>query len=745
MKLLKSVLCAGAMLALPAIVMSQTAEAKTMALLVGVADYNDDNGITDLLGPRNDVSILWRALKARGTDPADIAVLTDGLPNNENFPVAKGLAHGAKILAELDRLAETANKGDTVLFYYSGHGTRQPDNPAEPEDEPEADGMDQVLLPSDVGKYDPIKMALKNAIIDDVLGRKIAAIRAKGAFVWAIVDACHSGTVTRGETITRTVVPASLGIPDKPIVAVEASRGGTREGTMKTKTVAGEGGLVGFYAVDSYDQAIERPFAGYDLPMVGEADKQRMGVFTYLLHRALTRNQAQTFRDLAQEIVAELNTDATGGKVPPPVFDGDLDAPVPGSDAARLPHSVNGILKDGKLSFPVGALQGFDTGATLTLYAPGTPETVIGHAEVTVATAVTATAENITWVEGTTAPGTPTLAAVVETPAINFRFVVSPPPASDFADDAEAGVVRTALADSFKDGAGAIGIEMGEPGNPDADVLLRVKDNRLWVLRPDRPWVTEPGAYNETPSIDLHLYPESLAASLKTAVWSLARAAKLIRVTSALDSAGSSDDEIGITAVMAPAAARDPKAACKIDAAPDTAQASPVSPMLPAAAGNCDYVQIDVTNDSDIDYYIAGFYVDSLGGVAAIPYSTAKSGCVRPLPAGTGKKLSFKFWIDTWDEKAGKPSTTGAENFVILAVPKDGSGAAPRLCALTQPTLTAMQQTREVSAGVTRGSKKKLDALMNGVQGTATRGASAAAEDDGPAMSARLFVFDVKP
>lgn len=744
MNCLKPLLLATAM-TLPALFAPHGAEARTLALLVGVADYDEASGIHDLLGPRNDVAILWRALKSRKVDPADITVLADGLPTGENFPVAKGLAHSSDILNELDRLAQSAAKGDTVLFYYSGHGTTQPDNPAEPEDEPEADGMDQVILPSDVGKYDPIKMTLKNAIIDDVLGRKIAAIRAKGAFVWAVIDACHSGTVTRGDTITRSVNPADLGIPASAIVPAQASRGGTREGTMHAVAKPGEGGLAGFYAVESYDEAIERPFPGYNLPMVGDDQTQRMGVFTYLLHRALTRNSAQTFRDLAQEIVAELNTDGTGGKVPPPVFDGDLDAPVPGSDQALLPNSVNGIYKDDKLAFPVGALQGFDVGASLALYAPGMPETAIGHAEVTAATAVTATAENIVWNEGVAAPDSPTLSAVVETPAINFRFLVSPPPATDFANPGESDVVRTALLDSFKDGAGTIGIELGEPGNPDADVLLRVKDERLWIVRPDRPWVTEAGSYNETPSIDLKLYPESLAGNLKNAVWSLARAAKLIRVTSVLASAGSDDDEIGVSAVMAKSPAGDAKTACKTDAVPDTAQASPVSPMFPAAAGNCDYVQIDVTNDSDIDYYVSGLYVDALGGVAAIPYSSAKSGCVRPLPAGTGKKLSFKFWIDTWDEKASKPSTTGAENFVILAVPKDASGAPPRLCSLTQPTLAEMQQTRDVSAGITRGARKTLDTLVGGVEGSATRGASAAPDDGGPAMSGRLFVFDVKP
>jgi hypothetical protein len=56
-----------------------------------------------------------------------------------------------------------------------------------------------------------------------------------------------------------------------------------------------------------------------------------------------------------------------------------------------------------------------------------------------------------------------------------------------------------------------------------------------------------------------------------------------------------------------------------------------------------------------------------------------------------------------------------------------------------------MQQTRDVAEGVKRGSKAKLSRLMDGMQGSATRGASAAPEDGGPAMAGKLFVFDVKP
>lgn len=735
MKHLKAMLLAGALLILPT---ASAQASRTMALLVGVADYTDASGIKDLHGPRNDVSILWRALQQRGVAAADITVLTDGLPAGERFPVAAGLPVSARILEELDRLASEVASGDTVLFYYSGHGTRQPDNPAEPEDEPETDGMDQVILPGDVGAYDPIKRTLRNAIVDDVIGRKIAAIRARGAFVWAVIDACHSGTVTRGDQVTRSVDPASLGIPATPAAAT--TRGGTRKGTLRAVPKPGEGGMVGFYAVESYDEAIERAFPGYDLPMVGEAETQRMGVFTFLLHRALTRNTAATYRELAQEIVSELNSDATGGKVPPPVFDGDLDAPVPGSTGSRLANAATGIVSGETISFPVGSLQGFDTGATLALYAPGQFDTPVGQAEVIEATAVTSSAGNINWSAGTTAIASGTLVATVSGPAINFRFVVSPPPLADHASDAEANMVSKALDTAFGEGAAAIGIELGEPGDPDADLLLRVKNERLWIVRPDRPWITEPGIAGETPSLSLFDPPEQL----KSAVWNLARAAKLLRVAAGLAAGASADDGIVMTSSLHRLPGQDPRAECKGSEPPPGAQASSIDPLLPAAAGNCDFITIDVRNDSDLDYDVAGFYVDALGGVHAVPGSSTRRGCVRSLPAGSGKPLTFRFWIDTWDEVANRPSAIGAENFVVLAIPKGDARQPPKLCALTQPTLTAMQQTRSVEGTLERKGGK-LSALLGAVGGETTRSFSAAAEDDGPAMSGRLFVFDVRP
>ncbi len=736
MKFLKPLLLSGAI----SLAAATSAAAKTHALLIGVADYDTD-AIHDLLGPRNDVSILWRALKRRDVKPEDIAVLTNGLPENTDFPKPVGLPHRAEILAALDKLVADAQKGDTILFYYSGHGSVQPVNPDIPQDEPEADGQDQVILPGDVGPYDLISRSIKNAIVDNELAEKFNAMRAKGAFVWAVVDACHSGTVTRGQDVTRSVDPGALNVPPAPVQL--ETHGGERESAVPLSP--GAGGIVGFYAVESYAEAIERPFTGYNLPMVGEPEKQRMGVFTYHLHRALMRDTASTFRDLAQEIVAELNSDVSGGKVPPPVFDGDLDAAVPGSDAARVPNSVSAILADESLAIPAGALHGFDIGATIALYAPGAPDKPVARATIEDASAVTSKAVEIEWLDEAAKTENGTFQTLVETPGINFRFVVSPPPDGDFADDGEKQLMQAALDAAFGDAGLKIGISLGKAGDPDADLILRVKNKRLWVVRPDLAWVETPGAYDETPSLALEGAPEKFAPAVQNAIWSLARAAKLIRVASGLGETASEDDGITLKATMKRIPGQDPKGSCPKEV-PENAVSSLVEPLLPVATGNCDFVEISVTNETDEDYYVSGFYVDSLGGIAAIPTNSMQNGCVRTLISDGAKDLRFRFWINTWDKKKGKPTSVGTENFVILATPKGEDRQPPKLCSLTQPTLQAMQQTRDVEMPGTRGSKNKLAALLGDVEGSATRGVSAAAdEDEGPGMAGRLFVFDVRP
>lgn len=716
-----------------------------MALLVGVADYDAANSIRDLYGPRNDVTIMWRLLKSRGVDPADIAVLTDGLPADAKFPVPKGLAHYKTIVSELDHLVDAAKPGDTVIFYYSGHGITQPDLDPASEPEPESDGQDQVLLPSDVGPYNPVDDGIKNGLVDDELGAKLSAIEAKGAFVWAVIDACHSGTVTRGSDVTRTVDPSILGIPQ--ITTRSASRGGTRAGALSAK---GDGKLVGFYAVDAFDQAIERPFPDYDLPMTGSGDTQRMGVFTYHLHRALLRGTAQTYRDLAQEIVADLTGDRSGGRVPPPVFDGALDQPVLGGSVGDGPPRMSAVLKDGALTIPAGTLHGFDPGAKIALYAKFGDTEPIGHAVIAHATAATSTADKIKWAVGATPLEGGSLPVAVVQPAVTFRYAIAPPPDSDLGP--EAGAVKEAIElglGAKADGAN-IGIELAAPGDPQADLQLRVANHRLWIVRPERPWVTEAGSFAETPSLAIAGDAKVLSEELKESVWLLARAAKLVRVTGAASEGtveGGGGVEVAANVYRDGAKGAEARSTCTPKGDTNLPKAA-LSPLLPYAAGNCDYVEISVTNPSDYTYYVGGFYVDALGGVSPLIPKDADRGCVRKLPSGAGGAVTYKFKINTWDAANNRPAAIGVENAVVLAIPEDATKIAPRLCSLIQPTLDRTQSTRSADdSAASRGSGSGLKLLLDGVTGASTRAATVATgdEDTGPQMGGSLFVFDVRP
>ncbi len=83
-------------------------------------------------------------------------------------------------------LIETAEAGDELVFYYSGHGSRVPNSLS-----PDPDGMDESLVPSDSarGAFD---------LRDKELRRWLYPVLARGARLTAILDSCHSGSALRG-------------------------------------------------------------------------------------------------------------------------------------------------------------------------------------------------------------------------------------------------------------------------------------------------------------------------------------------------------------------------------------------------------------------------------------------------------------------------------------------------------------------------------------------------------------------
>ncbi|MBV8430158.1 MAG: caspase family protein, partial [Solirubrobacterales bacterium] len=175
------------------------------ALLVGVTKYDHLTRDYHLAGPANDVRLMRRLLQEQFQfPPADLVTLTEEEGTQTRRPTR------ANIEREFRQLAEQVQEGDQVVVLLSGHGSRQPEQIPPDTDYPEPDGIDEIFLPADVGVWKGFPERVPNAIVDNEIGAWLRAIAAKRAYVWAIFDCCHSGTMTRGTEVVREVPPEML-------------------------------------------------------------------------------------------------------------------------------------------------------------------------------------------------------------------------------------------------------------------------------------------------------------------------------------------------------------------------------------------------------------------------------------------------------------------------------------------------------------------------------------------------------
>ena len=288
------------------------------ALLVGVSEYPALGPERQLRGPRNDVIALRDTLSGMQGGWRRMSVLADGVPQ------ADGLPTRAAIAGNLERLARDVEPGDFVVIYFSGHGSQQP----AAADRDEADGLDEIFLPRDIGRWDGKIGSVRNALTDDDIQRFIQPILAAGARVWAVFDTCHSGTITRGallagEEVQRAVRPSELGVPlFSPRAARTISEAAHGQRAWSDK-------LVVFSAAQS-DQSTPE----LRLP-AGDPARVEHGLFTYTLVRALRTNGATSYGQLAQSIATRYAL--MQRSAPTPLYEGALQEAVPLAAATAPP------------------------------------------------------------------------------------------------------------------------------------------------------------------------------------------------------------------------------------------------------------------------------------------------------------------------------------------------------------------------------------------------------------------------
>ena len=154
------------------------AGAEQRALLVGVGKYQVPG--QDLPGIDLDLDRMSDTLRVMGFETSQIRTLLDSEATSEN------------VIKQFDEwLTKGVSKDDRIVFYYSGHGSFVPD-----QDNDEPDNVDEVLVTHNVRRVRRNgQSTLIGVVRDDEIAKLIQSSPSENILV--IVDACHSGTMTR--------------------------------------------------------------------------------------------------------------------------------------------------------------------------------------------------------------------------------------------------------------------------------------------------------------------------------------------------------------------------------------------------------------------------------------------------------------------------------------------------------------------------------------------------------------------
>ncbi|VFQ85932.1 unnamed protein product [Cuscuta campestris] len=144
------------------------------ALIVGISYRNSRH---ELKGCLNDAKCMRYLLINKFQFPeSSILMLTE----EETDPYRRPTK--ANMRMALFWLVQGCQPGDSLVFHYSGHGSRQRNYNGD-----EIDGYDETLCPMD--------FETQGMIVDDEINASIVRPLTPGVKLHAIIDACHSGTV----------------------------------------------------------------------------------------------------------------------------------------------------------------------------------------------------------------------------------------------------------------------------------------------------------------------------------------------------------------------------------------------------------------------------------------------------------------------------------------------------------------------------------------------------------------------
>lgn len=268
----------------------QTLPKGNRALLVGIDRY--ENPLLNLVGgSANDVKLMKRLLTGSfGFVEDEIKFLIDEQATKQN------------ILQTMDEWLVDGTESDSkVFFFYSGHGYYQKDKSGD-----ENDPYDETLVAYDAKlvSANEAPAVFHNLISDDEIRERMEKLSDRQVMV--VVDACHSGTMTRSldgtdPNFVRTIAPR---LP-------ELTRATTRSGFSKRQKekafIETDGNLIVWSAVSPIQRAlVDRETDQYQGVFTGRfykgivervADKNKDGLITYAEFHDYLQRESKSYCD----------------------------------------------------------------------------------------------------------------------------------------------------------------------------------------------------------------------------------------------------------------------------------------------------------------------------------------------------------------------------------------------------------------------------------------------------------------
>jgi len=306
---------------------------RRVALLIGIGDYehferDGKPGQSDLQGPENDVERIRKSLERFGFVGEDVRILRDSNASKA------GIAEAFRWIA-----GRAGNREDSVVIFYSGHGSFAPDLDGDEAEIAPGDTVDEGLVPWDAADiHDPGQL-----VLDDEIREWLTAMPT--ANVTMIVDACYSGTVTRGDvgaTPKGPLVPGGGG--------AGMDLGSTPGHTLIT-------------AASPSQLAFEEWHPATDL---------YFGRLTYHLTRVLDEADAtMRYDDLMLRVERELTSSGSPAQFQNPQLEGERAARLfhVGGDLPRR-ASVTVLSSSNALEIDAGAIHGVRPSAVYDVYLP---------------------------------------------------------------------------------------------------------------------------------------------------------------------------------------------------------------------------------------------------------------------------------------------------------------------------------------------------------------------------------------